>query len=173
MSYPEFLVQWYNLVFLAFAAAGLAAWAWGRATARDLSFVPACLAGVAVVGLTLTGAVHDLQLGSPRDYFPLLFPLALLLGAGAGWGVHRLRMRWFPPVNGLRWNPEGEEGQVARIISPEVTGEPGSGRAQWQNESGVLTVVRCHTRGPELRFGKDVELHEYDGTHESYRVVAC
>lgn len=171
MSYGEFLLQWYNLIFLAAGVLGLAVALFGGGPDRDpLRFAATALA-TAVVGLTLNGAVHDLQLGSPVDHFWWVLPSALLGGGALGWGITRARDRWFPPVRGVRWTPEGEEGAEARVVSSSVGEEPGSGRAQWQDDEGVVTLVRCHTAEGTMKFGARVRLEEYDEAEDSYLVV--
>jgi len=159
VNYGEFLLQWYNLLFLAVGAGGLGLALYSRRRGRDSLPVGATALAAAVAGLTLNGAVHDLGLG------------ALVLGAGAGWALTRARDRWFPPIEGVRWNPPGQEGAEARVVSSSVEEEPGSGRAQWQDEDGVVTLVRCHTAEGSMKFGARVRLEEYDEEGSSYRVV--
>ncbi len=172
MSYGEFLLRWYNLLFLAVGAAGLAAALMGRGRlGRDPVPAASTALAAAVAGLTLNGAVHDLRLGDPADHFWWVLPAALLVGAAAGWGFTRARDRWFPPVRGVRLNPTGQEGAEARVVSSSVDEEPGSGRAQWQDEEGVLTLVKCHTAEGTMKFGADVRLEAYDEAEDSYLVV--
>lgn len=125
-----------------------------------------------MAGLTFTGAVHDLGLGSLADHLPWILPGAVALGGGAGWLLWRGRMRWFPPVKGVRINPSGQVGARGQVVSATVSDEPGSGRAQWRTAEGVLIVVRCHTAGNEIGFGEQVQLEDYDDDSRSYRVVA-
>lgn len=171
MSYLEFLGRWYNLLYLALAGAGTVLLLFRRRGDRDLLFPGAALVADGVVGLTLNGAVHDLGLGSPADHFAIVLGISVATGVAVGWGVRRLRDRWFPPVTGVRWNPTQAEGNEARVVTSEVTEEPGSGRAQWQDADGHLVVVRCHIEGEPLGFGKEVRLVEYDAEGESYLVV--
>lgn len=171
MSYLEFLAQWYNLLYLALAGAGTALLLFRHRGDRDLLFPGAAFVAVGAVGLTLNGAVHDLGLGSPADYLALVLGVSAATGTAVGWGVRKLRDRWFPPVTGMRWNPTQEEGSEAQVVTSEVTGEPGSGRAQWQDADGHLVIVRCHTDGEPLRFGKQVRLVEYYAEGDSYLVV--
>ena len=171
MSYGEFLLQWYNLLFLAAGVGGLGLALYRRRRGRDPLPVGATALATAVAGLTLNGAVHDLGLGDPADHFWWVLPAALLLGAGAGWALTRARDRWFPPSEVGGWNPAGEEGAEARVVSSSGEEEPGSGRAQWQDEDGVLTLVRCHTAEGSMKFGARVRLEEFDEEGNSYRVV--
>lgn len=171
MNYGEFLLQWYNLVFLAAVGAGLAAALAGPRLGRDpFSLASGCLS-TGLAGLTLNGAVHDLALGDPAGHFWWVLPASLLVGLGLGWALTRARDRWFAPIRGVRWNPGGEEGSEARVVSSSVDEAPGSGRAQWQDEEGVVTLVRCHTGGGTMKFGARVRLEEFDEADESYRVV--
>lgn len=171
MSYGEFLVQWYNLIFLAAGALGLFLALTGRSRERD-PFPPAAAAlAVSLAGLTLNGAVHDLGLGDPADHFWWVIPASLLLGGGASRLLTWARDRWFPPIRGVRWNPGDRVGAEARVVSATVTGEHGSGRAQWQDRDGVLTLVRCHTDGGTMNFGARVRLERWNEEAESYLVA--
>lgn len=171
MSYGEFLLQWYNLIFLAAGAVGLAAALFGSGEDRDPLRFAATALSASILGLTLNGAVHDLRLGPPAGHFWWVLPAALVGGGLLGWGIERARDRWFPPVQGVRWNPAGQEGAEAQVVSSSVDEEPASGRAQWQDEEGVLTLVKCHTAEDEMKFGARVRLEEYDESGDSYLVV--
>lgn len=171
MSYAEFLVQWYNLAFLAAAGTGLVVAVAGGRLGRDPFPFAATALAVGLAGLTLNGAVHDLRLGDPADHFWWVLPAAVAGGGVLGWALTWARNRWFAPIRGLRWNPPGQEGEEARVVSSDVDEEPGSGRAQWQDNDGVLTLVRCHTGSGSMNFGARVRLEEYDESEESYRVV--
>ncbi|MFB6368243.1 MAG: hypothetical protein ABEJ00_01325, partial [Gemmatimonadota bacterium] len=158
MSYGEFLLQWYNLVFLAAGALGAVVALAGRSREEGGRFLPAAAAlATALVGLTLNGAIHDLRLGDPASHFWWVLPVSRL-------GLRWARNRWFPPVRGVRFNPPGQEGVEAKVVSSSVDEEPASGRAQWQDEDGVLTLVKCHTREGEggMGFGADVEKNKED-----------
>ena len=171
MSYGEFLLQWYNLIFVAAGAVGLAAALFGGGEDRDPLRFAATALSTSIVGLTLNGAIHDLRLGDPAGHFWWVLPGALVGGALLGWGIESARNRWFPPVRSVRWNPPGQEGAEARVVSSSVEEEPASGRAQWQDEDGVLTLVKCHTAEDEMKFGARVRLEEYDEARDSYLVV--
>lgn len=171
MSYGEFLLQWYNLIFLAVGAVGLAAALLGGGEERAPLRFAATALSVSIIGLTLNGAVHDLRLGDPAAQFWWVLPASVVGGALFGWGIERARNRWFPPVQGVRWNPPGQEGAEARVVSSSVDEEPASGRAQWQDDEGVLTLVKCHTAEDEMKFGARVRLEEYDEAGDSYLVV--
>lgn len=172
MSYGEFLLRWYNLVFLAAGALGAVVAFAGRSREGTGSFLPAATAlATALAGLTLNGAIHDLRLGDPASHFWWVLPVSLLVGGASGLGLRWARDRWFPPVRGVRLNPPGEEGARAKVVSSSVDEAPASGRAQWQDEDGVLTLVKCHTGEGSMGFGADVRLESWDDEEESYLVV--
>ncbi|MBT8461988.1 MAG: hypothetical protein KJO44_05640 [Gemmatimonadetes bacterium] len=171
MTYLEFLGRWYNLVFLAFGAVGLVCAAWGRLLGRDPFRLSATLLLAAVIGLTWNGTIHDLGMGSPASRFPYV----LLGSAAGGWLVgrwlSRLRARHFRPISSVRFNRAGQEGVEARLVTRAAGPEPGSGRAQWQDEEGVLQIVHVHTSGEEIGFGRRLRLERFDPTSESYLVT--
>lgn len=170
MSYLEFLARPFNLPFLGAIVAGAAAWIAARRTGRDLILVRAGLVAFGVVGLTLTGAVHDLQLGSPGGRLPEIVAASTLTAAAAAWGFRALRDRFFPPVRDVRFNEPGLEGVEARVVSDGVDEAPGSGRAHWHDGEGALHLVACHSASGRIGFGESVRLEEYDDEHGSYRV---
>lgn len=170
MSYPEFLVQPYNLVFVAAGLAGLALLVANRWTGRDLFLLHVGLIALAVTGLTLNGAIHDLRLGDPAGRFPVVAAVSVLVAAAAAFLGRAARDRWFPPVESILFNEEGLEGTVARVVSRSVGPEPGSGRAQWHDGEGVLHLVTCHTGGEKAGFGDTVRLEAFDDDHGSYLV---
>lgn len=172
MSYLEFLVQPFNLPFLVAALLGMAAVPVGRRLRRSGLGPAAGLMAAGVCGLTWNGAIHDLGLGSPAPRLPLVLAFSAVLGAASGWGAVRLRDRWFRPIRGVAVTEPGHEGTEAVLVSRRTGPAPGSGRAQWQDGSGILHVVRCHTSGPVLRFGRTVRLGAYDPVGRSYRVSA-
>lgn len=170
MSYLEFLQRPFNLVFVAAAAAGLVVLAVSQRTERDLFPVHVGLLAFGAAGLTLTGAIHDLGLGSPADRLPEVLALSGLVAWGAAVGLRRLRDRFFPPVRDVLFNQPGLEGVEARVVSDGVEQTPGSGRAQWHDGEGALHLVSCHTAEGRIAFGQTVRLEEYDDDHGSYRV---
>lgn len=170
MSYLEFLLRPFNLPFLGAVAAGVAVWIGARRTGRDLFLARAGLVAFGVAGLTLTGAVHDLRLGSPAGRLPEILAASAVLAAVAAWGVRALRNRFFPPVRDVHFNEPGLEGVEARVVSDGVDEEPGSGRAHWHDGEGALHLVSCHSASGRIGFGESVRLEEYDDEHGSYRV---
>jgi hypothetical protein len=121
-----------------------------------------------VTGLTLNGAIHDLALGSAASRFPAVLGLSLVSSAGLVFLGIRIRRKMFPQVTGVTWNQPGLDGSLAQIVTP--TGGAGNphGRARVRDEDGVSHVVRVHSEGPVLRFGKRIQLGEFDDASESY-----
>ena len=172
MTYFQFLAHWYNLVFLALGAAGLICAAWGRMRGRDPFRLAATLVVSAVIGLTWTGTIHDLQLGDPGPRFPYVLIGSVLAGWLAGRRSGRIRARHFRPISAVRFNREGHEGVEARLDTRAAVAIPGTGRAQWQDAEGTLHVVHVHTSGEEIGFGRRVVLDQFDPSVESYMVTA-
>lgn len=171
MTYLDFLGRWYNLVFLALGVAGLLFAVWGRTRKRDLFRRSSSLLIAAVTGLTWNGTIHDLALGSPGARFPYVFAGSVAVGWFAGFWLARLRSRHFRPISSVRFNRPGHEGVEARLVTRGAGPLPGSGRAQWQDEEGVLHIVHVHTAGETVGFGRRVLLDRFDPESESYRVT--
>lgn len=170
MSYWEFLVQPYNLPFLALGVVGVAVLLANRRSARDLFRLSAGLVAAGVLGLTLNGAVHDLALGDIGSRFPLVLVLALVLSVPVAWACGRLRDRFFRSPERVLWNAPGLEGREAKVVSRRVQSTPGSGRAQRHDPDGTMHLVRCHTSEASLGFGHQIRLMEYDDDEKSYLV---
>lgn len=170
MSYLEFLTRPFNLVFVAAAVAGAAVLWLSRRTERDLIYLHVGLIAFGVAGLTLTGAVHDLRLGSPAGRLPEVLALAAVLAGAAALGVRWIRDRFFPPVREVQFNREDLAGAEARVVSDGVGEEPGSGRAHWHDGEGSLHLVACHSAEGRIGFGRTVRLEEFEDEHRSYRV---
>ncbi len=170
MSYLAFLTRWYNLVFVALAIAGLAVGLAGRLARRRTTAVSVGLVAAATIGLTWNGALHDLGIGGYERRFPVILLVALLAGMGTGVALDRLRRRLLPPVEGVLFTEPGHEGTIARVVTRAVGPAPASGRAQWQDEAGVIHIVRCHTGEGELKFGRRVRLDRFDDENASYLV---
>lgn len=170
MSYPEFLLQPYNLVFVAATVAGLGVLLCARSSERDLFPVHAGLLALGIAGLTVNGAVHDLHLGDPAALFPRALAVSVVL-AGLATGVAKwIRDRFFPPIRRVYFNERGLDGVEAKVVSERVEPRPGSGRAQWHDGEGSLHVVLCHTIEGSVGFGRTVRLEAFDDENESYRV---
>lgn len=171
MSYLRFLLEPYNLVYLAAAAVGAGLLLYARAARRDDLFtVHAGLLALGVAGLTVNGAVHDLSLGDPARLFPRTLLISLALAAGVTAAGKWARDRFFPPIRDVHFNELGLEGVDAKVVSRRVGTEPGSGRAQWHDGEEVLHLVACHTGEGTVRFGSTVRLEEFDHENDSYRV---
>jgi hypothetical protein len=170
MTYLEFLSRWYNLAFLFLGAAGLTCAAWGRVRHRDHFRVAATLVVTAVIGLTWNGTIHDLGLGSPAPRFPYVLVGSAAIGVLAGRWLWRFRGRHLRPIESVRFNRPGHEGVEARLVTRGTGPEPGSGRAQWQDQEGNLHIVHVHTAEGDLGFGRRVRLEHFDAVTESYVV---
>lgn len=172
MTYLEFLGSWYNLAFLLVLAAGLGCGIWGRLRGLDLFRPAAALVITAVNGLTWNGAIHDLGLGSPAPRFPYVLIGSAAVGWLAGHCLWRFRARHFRPISAVRFNRAGHEGVQARLVTRGAGAEPGSGRAQWQDDEGTLHIVHVHTAGEEIGFGRRIRLDRFESGPESYLVTA-
>lgn len=170
MNYFEFLTRWYNLPFVVFVLCGVVAGMVARARRTRATALSTALVAAGIVGLTWNGALHDLGIEGYADRFGLVLLASGLAGAAIGIAVDRVRRRLFPAIEGLAFTVAGLEGSEARIVSREATSEPGSGRAQWRDEDGVLHIVRVHGSDTTIRFGRPVRLADFDETSRSYRV---
>ena len=170
VSYFEFLARWYNLPFLALVLAGFAAGLAARLRRRRATALSTGLIAAGIVGLTWNGALHDLGLNGYATRFPVVLASSALIGAFIGITLDRARRRLFPAVEGLAFTVPGLEGSLARVVSREVGTEPGSGRAQWRDEDGVMHVVRVHAADESLPFGREVRLVTFDSGGRSYLV---
>lgn len=169
-AYLEFLAEPYNLAFLAAGVAAVVVHGVGRRTDGDTFPWVVALVALAVSGLTLNGAVHDLGLGDPAGRFPVVLVLSVVLTLPVTGAVTWLRNRYFPPVDAIRLHAPGLEGVEGRVISERVTEGPASGRAQWHDGEGVLHVFRCHTEEGSVGFGKKVAVVAHDEEEDSYLV---
>ncbi|MDT8435347.1 MAG: hypothetical protein RRA92_01205 [Gemmatimonadota bacterium] len=170
VEYLAFLGRWYNLPFLGLVAAGLGLRLVTRAGRRRPPGLSVDLLAMGVVGLTLNGALHDFGVMEIGARFPVVLGVAAVAGHLIGRGVRALRRKVLPPVEGVAFTAPGMEGAEARIVSRYAGAQPASGRAQWQDEAGVLHIVRIHTGGEELRFGRRVRLVGYLQAETSYLV---
>ena len=169
MSYLSFLGEWFNLVFVGAVVGGvLFGFLSQRRPRPDVRAASLFLTGIA--GLTLNGAIHDLALGSPADRFPVVVTAATLLGVGGTFVGSRLLRRLFPPVTGVTWNEQGLEGSVAQVVTATAGRDSPIGRARVRDSDGVVHVVRIHSSGAALRFGRRVQLGTFDDDRRSYPV---
>lgn len=173
MSYGEFLLQWYNLPWLAAGLGGALAWLVRRGGPGATG---ALVAGIA--GLTLNGGLHDLGLGPIGARFPIVAASSLLAGVLAGWGLPRLRRRILPPVTGVTFNEPGMEGREVIVLSASLAvGDVG--RARHRDADGVVHVVRVvnATRAEgngepprPVRFGARLALGPFDEATRAYEI---
>ncbi|MFQ5888765.1 MAG: hypothetical protein ACE5JR_01795 [Gemmatimonadota bacterium] len=171
MSYLAFLAEPYNLPFVLAAVVAAASVPVARRLGGDSLGATAGLIAAAITGLTWNGAIHDLALGSPAPRFPLVLAVSIAVGLLTGRAAVRFRDRHFPPIRDVRLTEPGHEGLEAIVVSRQVASEPGSGRVQWQDDDGVMHVVRCHSSGEVLPFGRTVRLVEFDARDRSYLVT--
>jgi hypothetical protein len=170
VNYLEFLARWYNLPFVLLILAGISAGILRRVARRRGTALSTGLVATGVVGLTWNGALHDLGIAGYEERFALVLAASAAIGALMGWLVDRARRKLFPAVEGVAFTVAGLEGIQARVISREVVNDPGSGRAQWRDEDGVMHLVRVHSGDESIRFGRSVRLIEFDAESRSYRV---
>jgi hypothetical protein len=187
VSYLEFLIQWYNWPYVAALFAATLAWwlapateAWGRWYAHRLrietvsgrSVYVTFWIVVALVGLTLNGAVHDYAPAwLARAFAPVLIVTLVIAALLTRWIV-RTRDRYFPPIRAVRFNATDLAGAAGRVVSREVGPDVPAGRVQVVTREGVLHIVRGKTRGERLRFGRRVILLEHDASDGRYFVVS-
>lgn len=187
MTYFEFLIQWYNGPYVgAFLVATMGWWraaateAWGRWYAHRLRietvsgrfvFVSFWLT-FALIGLTLSGAVHDYAPGwQARAFLPALVGTGLLSALLTRWLV-KTRDKYFPPIRAVQFNATDLAGVAGRVVSRELGPDVPTGRVQVMTREGVVHIVRGKTRSERIGFGRRVLLEEYDDADGRYYVVA-
>jgi hypothetical protein len=182
VNYFEFLVQPYNLVWLAMIVAGVIALIWrarlrvrGSAGVPEAppppvrTSIPVLLLTAGLVGLTINGALHDLRLDPIGPRQPLVTTISLAAGWLLAWGGPRLRRRAFPPVTAVKFNEPGLEGAVAVVLSRGIGSGDEPGRARHHGDDGVSHIVRVAPAGEHtLRFGMKVTLGPFDDTKRAY-----
>lgn len=180
MNYFEFLVQPYNLLWLAAAVGGLIALAFGgrrghRALNPEGRIPPVrtsiriLLLVAGLVGLTINGALHDLRLDPIGPRQPLVATVSLAAAWLLAWGGPRLRRRMFPPVTAVKFNEPGLEGAEAVVLSRGIGPNDEPGRARHYAEDGVSHIVRVAPAGRHsLRFGMKVTLGRFDDAKRAY-----
>ncbi len=185
MSYPQFLIQWYNWPYL--AGFGLAITALllrgpvattGVWLGRRLGFdgVPGywilVISGLSlgVVGLTFNGTVHDYRPGlESAAFLPVLF-LSLLFSLLITRSVGRIKERQFPEFKSVRFGTPDLAGCEGRVVSRVVSPDYKAGRAQVMDEEKTLHVIMCKTRTEEIPFASAIKLLEYDEADGRYYV---
>ncbi len=186
MSYLEFLARWYNWPYL--GALGLAAttllWRSGlaplgrRLAARmgleDVSgpfILISFFLALAIIGLTVNGALHDYwPQAQEAGFLPglvLSLGLALLVTRFLG----RIREEHFPEIKAVSLGTPDLAGLEGRVVSRSVGPDYAAGRAQVMEADGTLHIVLCKTAGEEISYGSRVTLEEYDEADGRYYVA--
>ncbi|UCC72657.1 MAG: DUF1449 family protein [Gemmatimonadota bacterium] len=185
MSYLTFLLQWYNwpylagLVLLALSMArlpvlgrlGSRVGGWlGLERASGFAVLRVFVVALAVVGLTVNGALHDYwPVAQERGFVPGLL-LTLLITAAVTRSVGRVLEQHFPEIKAVSWRAKHLSGQQGRVVSKMVSRDYRAGRAQVMGDEQTLHRVMCKTRGSEIPFGAMVVLGEYDDEDGRYYV---
>ncbi len=185
MSYLDFLLQWYNWPYLAgllFAAVSLvrpsllkgpgsAAADWlGYERLSGVAFVRAFGLAVGVIGLTVSGALHDYwPRWQERGFLPGL-GLTVLLGLLVTRSLNRFLQRNFPEIKAVSWGASELAGREGRVVSRMVSPDYRAGRAQVMGDDETLHMVLCKTREGEISYGALVVLMEYDADDGRYVV---
>lgn len=185
MNYFQFLIQWYNWPYLAGLGMMLLSLAYrpflaglGRAAGRRLgltrtaghSVVRTFGTTVAVVGLTVNGALHDYwPSGQEWGFVPgLAFTLSFAAYVTKRFG--RFRERTFPPIRAVGLGARDLTGLEGRVVSRSVDSKYRAGRAQVMDSEETLHIVMCKTTGKEIPYGARVVLGEYDPADGRYYV---
>jgi hypothetical protein len=185
VNYFTFLLQWYNWPYLAaivLAAASLARLGWlGRVGARlggwlgvrrvsGHRVLRVFTVALALVGLTLNGALHDyLPTSQERGFLPGLL-LAILIAGLTTRAMGRVFERHFPEIKAIGWGARHLTGSRGRVVSRMVSRDYRAGRAQVMGEDETLHIVLCKTEEGEIPYGAVVELGEYDQAAGRYNV---
>ncbi len=185
MTYPTFLLQWYNWPYL--AALGLALLTLlgprllsgsGRRLGHWLgvermaghTLLRTFVLAAGILGLTLNGAIHDYwPAAQERAFLPVLL-VTLAMAALLSRVVGRYFERHFPEIKAVRWGGPGLGGQRGRVVSRTVSRDYRAGRAQVMGEDDTLHVVLCKTHAEEIPYGALVSLGEYDQADGRYYV---
>lgn len=185
MSYPTFLLQWYNWPYLAalaltavtltriapLARVGALLGGWlglRRVAGRIVLRVFAIATGV--VGLTLSGAVHDYWPRAQERFFVPGLIVTLALAALATRAIGRVLDRHFPEIKAIGWGGPGLSGLQGRVVSRSVSQDYRAGRAQVMGDDETMHIVMCKTRAGEIPYGAVVALGEYDQSDGRYFV---
>ncbi len=185
VSYLDFLLEWYNWVYLAGLLVALGTTARVRALERAGSALERWLGirrvaprsvlrifvvSFVVVGLTISGAFHDYwPSAQERGFLPSLLVTTLVAGLLTRW-IGRYFERHFPQIRAVGWGSPGLSGRRGRVVSRVVSPEYRAGRAQVMGEDDTLHVVMCKTRAGEIPYGAAVVLREYDREDGRYYV---
>jgi hypothetical protein len=185
VNYLQFLAQWYNWPFIAGLLVGVASLlnvpqlertgevlgarlgihkASGRSILRVFAFT------FSVVGLTLSGAVHDYwPVYQDRGFVPVLI-LTTLFAVLSTRMLGRLFERHFPRFRAVGWGSPHLSGREGRVVSRMVSPDYRAGRAQLMDDD-TLHYVMCKTADGEIPYGASVRLGAYDEEDGRYYVV--
>ena len=185
MNYLTFLLEWYNWPYLAgivLAGASLVRPAdWDRLGSRlgDIlglekvsgrSVVRVFAVCLALVGLTINGALHDYRPAAQERGFVPGLVIAVTLAGLVTRSIGRIFAHHFPQFKAIAWGDAGLSGKEGRIVSRQVSQDYRAGRAQVMGEDETLHMVLCKTRKAEIHYGALVVLGEYDDEDGRYYV---
>ncbi len=185
MSYLVFLAQWYNWPYLAGLTVAALTVFYPRAVepagsalrrriglerAAPRSLIRVFSLSIAVVGLTLNGAVHDYWPSVQEAMFLPVLVITLGIAALATRGLGQVLERHFPEIKAVGWGGPGLTGRQGRVVSQYVGTDYRAGRAQVMGDDRTLHMVWCKTREGEIPYGSLVELREYDEADGRYYV---
>lgn len=177
MNYLEFLLRWYNWPYLAALLIALASLGRlgpvGRLGARigrwlhlerlsDHAVLRTFVLSVAVVGLTINGALHDYWPEAQETAFAPALALTLFLATVFTRAIGGVVKRHFPEIRAVQWGGAGLSGERGRVVSRLIGSDYRAGRVQVMGENHTLFMVLCKTRGEEIPYGAEVRLGEYD-----------
>ncbi len=185
MNYIDFLLQWYNWVYV--AALGAAAASFFRLEALDVagrklgallhvprvsgrSLLRVFALALVLVGLTVSGAIHDYWPSQQERWFVPGFLISTVIAALITRSIGRLFERHFPEIKAVGWGSPGLVGREGRVVSGVVNPDFKAGRAHVMLEDGTLHTVMCKTLEGEINYGAAVILGEYDKNDGRYFV---
>lgn len=185
MSYFEFLRQWYNWPYIAALTVVFSSLAyrpflsgWGTNLGMRLglertpgySVLRTFGTALAVIGLTLNGALHDYLPGSQRIGFLAGLVISVLIAGLLTRRIGRYRERHFPRIKAVGLGSHGLSGLEGRVVSQSVGPDYLAGRAQVMDSEETLHMVMCKTAEEEILHGSRIVLGEYDATDGRYFV---
>jgi len=185
VSYLLFLLRWYNWPYLAglllaalsltrldvLARVGVALGCrLGVQRVSGHSVVRIFGLALAVIGLTVNGALHDYWPRAQESGFLPGLVITLVLAGFMTRGLGQVLERHFPVIKAVRWGASDLSGREGRVVSRTVSSDYRAGRAQVMDEDETLHMVFCKTRGDEIPFGAVVVLGEYDSEDSRYYV---
>lgn len=186
MSYPEFLVQWYNWPYLLALVIAIASLARPPALAElgaalggilrleqlsGLTILRTFSVCVAIVGLTVNGAIHDYWRRAQESAFAPALLLTVFLAVVFTRAIGGVLQRHFPRIRDVRWGGSNLSGERGRVVSRAVSPDYRAGRAQVMGADDTLYIVLCKTREEEIPYGVEVELGDFDTSDGRYFVT--